>query len=39
MTTVEQERNTWEQKYEKAQEELRASKQELAEVVAQMESL
>lgn len=39
VTRVEQERDSWEQKYEEAQERYQASKRELDEVVQQMESL
>lgn len=39
MATLEGEVATWEKKYEAAEERYRASKAELDEVVAQMESL
>lgn len=39
MATLEREVATWEKKYEAAEERYRASKAELDEVVAQMESL
>ncbi len=39
VTSLEQERDQWEKKYEEAQAKYEASKRELDEVVLQMESL